>query len=1199
MKKRFILGLGIILLGTAGASFRAAAQAPLFNWGESGCEIQDEYGNPLTNQLILLIGVGANGVIDPPDADGVGGDDVLLAVVSGDANPNYINPLEVVPGVCSQQFSYDSEFSNLANGDVIYLRAYNGTTIANSTYYGNSPTDVVDLSIGFDATPDGPWQTNIINPYYTSVVLAYFKARPAAGGVLLKWATGSETANIGFQIYRSRSADGPYEELANGFVPSQAIEPAGAFYTFFDWTAEPGVTYYYVLQDVPAEGMPVEYGPVSAQALLSAEPRVLEWEEDESIFVEVELQGFNVGYSPQGHVIEIPTFSPAEIPGQYLLPIRQFDYGVPPQGNIRVELVDADTVDVYGVYMEPYYPLQLTDPTLGSYPIPVSEPPATPVSLSSVDFLRDQRIAHVLVYPVRYIPEENRAVVYLRVRFRITWSGTGKENLDKGYEWVLRGLDNYLESRRLRVARRTSAVVSLPEALRVRTDERTLYRIPEAVLADTFSSSASSFVLKGLSGEKAHINSGGYLVFLGGAGDGFYTPVSAFLIYPGTSTRTAGAFDAAPSGASVSSEVECEREQGEPLRYIASMSHHPPEEKWIWKRAFGGGSVDLPFALGGYTSGDVSFHIHLINSTDVDASVEFVYNGSVLAGSYTDISPHSDLMFTVTIPQALLVGTEGSLTMNVLSGTQVLVKGMRAVYSCSTTFYTPFPFRVTSEGDYSFSTTGEGPYLIFKLSNNDINEVAYNVEVTGTYTLTAHLLPGDYIVAGVPNIPDVLEIKPASYISDPAGTVDYLIITPQRFASALNPLIQLRTNEGMNVRVFSAQQIYDTFAAGNTTPAAIKEFLAYAYNNWGQPSFVLFVGDTSYDCLGVYARTWGDTGEDRCVLPSLFVNTNYYNLSVPSDNALVSIAGNDSVPDIAFGRLPVKDVSELRDMVQRIVDYENDTADESYYRLLFFADKSGDFLETAKAMIDSVPEGYPHVLSWEGELSSDQMRAGIVSQWQKGGLFVHYIGHGSTLFWGADMFFSTDDLFTFNTTRPVVFAPLTCLNAFYTDPVNVVIAEGALLSGNAVAAWASTGSTTLPTQRKLFEVFYDAVFRKGIYRIGQAAVYAKTFMERTGDWKDVIVTWTLLGDPALKVKVRAVEVLEGNVKSWPPPIEFPEDTAGKEYEPGGGIHIPVIDKAKGSSCNYSGTSGGPCWLLMLFFACYLMFRVLTRRWTMR
>ncbi len=97
----------------------------------------------------------------------------------------------------------------------------------------------------------------------TAIKLARFAAWPEGKALHVEWETVSEIDAVGFNLYRSNAADGPYTRLNPELIPSQAPgSPIGAVYTWNDTAVQPGVTYYYKLEDVDTHGMVTLHGPV-------------------------------------------------------------------------------------------------------------------------------------------------------------------------------------------------------------------------------------------------------------------------------------------------------------------------------------------------------------------------------------------------------------------------------------------------------------------------------------------------------------------------------------------------------------------------------------------------------------------------------------------------------------------------------------------------------------------------------------------------------------------------------------------------------------------------------------------------------------------------------------------------------------------------------------------------------------------------
>jgi glycosidase len=99
----------------------------------------------------------------------------------------------------------------------------------------------------------------------TAVTLADFSGSASVGHIALEWRTEQETGNQGFNIYRSDSPEGVRTKLNDSLIASEegsSLEGAG--YSFVDFSAAPGVQWYYWLETVSVTGLRQVYGPLVA-----------------------------------------------------------------------------------------------------------------------------------------------------------------------------------------------------------------------------------------------------------------------------------------------------------------------------------------------------------------------------------------------------------------------------------------------------------------------------------------------------------------------------------------------------------------------------------------------------------------------------------------------------------------------------------------------------------------------------------------------------------------------------------------------------------------------------------------------------------------------------------------------------------------------------------------------------------------------
>lgn len=74
------------------------------------------------------------------------------------------------------------------------------------------------------------------------------------GQVEIRWVTSAEPETFGFNVMRSLSSDGPWEQVNEARIDAEGTDYTGASYFFRDAPVGGGVTYYYYLQETLITG---------------------------------------------------------------------------------------------------------------------------------------------------------------------------------------------------------------------------------------------------------------------------------------------------------------------------------------------------------------------------------------------------------------------------------------------------------------------------------------------------------------------------------------------------------------------------------------------------------------------------------------------------------------------------------------------------------------------------------------------------------------------------------------------------------------------------------------------------------------------------------------------------------------------------------------------------------------------------------
>ena len=94
------------------------------------------------------------------------------------------------------------------------------------------------------------------------VELFSFIASSAKGHIILQWVTQSETDNLGFNIYRSIKANGPFHKINNELVRGAGNSVSERQYKYVDDGVEENKNYYYKLEDINTQGKSKYHGPI-------------------------------------------------------------------------------------------------------------------------------------------------------------------------------------------------------------------------------------------------------------------------------------------------------------------------------------------------------------------------------------------------------------------------------------------------------------------------------------------------------------------------------------------------------------------------------------------------------------------------------------------------------------------------------------------------------------------------------------------------------------------------------------------------------------------------------------------------------------------------------------------------------------------------------------------------------------------------
>lgn len=384
-------------------------------------------------------------------------------------------------------------------------------------------------------------------------------------------------------------------------------------------------------------------------------------------------------------------------------------------------------------------------------------------------------------------------------------------------------------------------------------------------------------------------------------------------------------------------------------------------------------------------------------------------------------------------------------------------------------------------------------------------------------------------------------IKSSGLTGQAASGGSYIMIAPAEFVNsgALEPLINLRTSLGWSVVVESTEEISAAFDGGvKNSPDAIKRYMEWAYNSWQvQPEMLLLVGDGTNDPKQHRETT------SIVRVPSYLAEVDPWIGETAADNRYVAVDGNDPIPDLSLGRLPVNSVEELAGVVNKIIQYETgESFGDWNFQMTIVTDdndQAGNFDQLSDRLVDeylTAPWLPTRVYLGSNNLSASTAQNQILSRWRGGQGMIMFTGHSSIHQWAAERLFHIDEIAALrNSNRLPVMMQMSCFTGSYHSSVFNTLDEQLVrqADGGAIAAWGATGLGVATGHDEMAAAALNSLYRQNNPTLGVATLAGKVRLaSEKPAFNDLLDTFNLLGDPALQVK------LAENSGS-PPPIFLP------------------------------------------------------------
>lgn len=889
-----------------------------------------------------------------------------------------------------------------------------------------------------------------------------------------------------------------------------------------------------------------------------------------------------------GQRVTVDGCPPAGAPGEPELPRCTAVLGVPPDATLALRIVEAESVSLGTGYRLPPLPDLAIEPDLlaeltGAIPTVrerhVEGPayardglfPAQPAALGEAAFMRHQRLVSISFFPLQYRPQSGELVYHPRARIEIAL-GERREPMGPvaepaAFERLLR--DTLLNYDQARAWRRTAAQpLDLPPSppspgWRISVNQEGLYKLTcerlqaAGLPVDTLDPRTlrlyrygQEVAIRVIGEEDGRLDPTDYVLFYGRPlANNRYTDTEVYwLTYGGALGRRMQTRDGTPGGATVPVSFPVTERLEEEYLYFSRFPWRPDHDHWFWNYTFPPSIPQQTYLFPAHPlaqepySATLRFHGQSYTSfADVnpDHHIRVWVNGTLVGETWWD--GQVEITLTYTFPSTLLQPAGNTVRIECPGDTGALgeINFHDWLELAERRLFVAEGDRLawvgqTGTWEYHLGGFSQPNIFLFDLGDPDspVQIVSATVvPISATYTLHFQDSPPQAtayraLAAGQVREPATIEAAAPADLRNPVNGADYILITHADFYTQALSIAAFRNSRGLRTLVADVADVYDLFGYGRKVPEAVQDFLAYAYEYWTPPapSAVVLLGDGHYDPknhLGGTAREY--------ILPYLEWVDPWLG-ETAADNRFVCLSGEDVLPDMFLGRLPVNSPAEVQAVISKVLQYEGAPSPGDWRQWgLFVADdtdQAGNFSALSDALIrDYYPSPYQAQRVYLGvtcpyEWPSVACRNEIIAAINQGRLLVNYIGHGGVNVWASERLLQNTDppLLSESPFLPVAL-PMSCYEGSYHDPTRLAVAEAFLCVPNKgwIASWSPTGLGVATGHHFLDEGFFLAVFFDDERQLGPATMAGKLRLWQSNSSLYLLDTYLLLGDPALEM----------------------------------------------------------------------------------
>lgn len=497
---------------------------------------------------------------------------------------------------------------------------------------------------------------------------------------------------------------------------------------------------------------------------------------------------------------------------------------------------------------------------------------------------------------------------------------------------------------------------------------------------------------------------------------------------------------------------------------------------------------------------------------------------------------------------------------------------------------TLFNIAISAPGTYDAASLTTRTFNLRHIANGD-NKVTIRQNGSATMrldyismTASAVIAPPNLSTGQFPTAEYVYGITNQNHHADPIADMVIIIPTTQKQRQHAERLAEYhRSHDGMTVNIVPADELYNEFSSGTPDATAYRRYMKMLYDRASTPDeapkYLLLFGDGAWDNR-MLSEGWTTLSPDDFLLcfesenslndVSCFVSDDFF--CMLDDEEEIQVGGNynncTGKPDVAVGRLPVRNDAEAKLLVDKVIEYGKNPNPGVWQNTVVVMGDDGnnnahmiDADNVAKVIAATRPALDVKKIMWDAykmEKSSTgntfpDARNLITKYMADGALMMNYSGHGGPNQLSHETVLKLSDFSGIQSKTMALWVTAAC-DILPFDGLEDNIGEAAIFNekGGAIAFYGTTRTVYQLQNSYMNQLFTKFVLSESDGKdvsVGEAARMAKASLAgmvteipagmKYSDLSANKLQYTLLGDPALRLNIPTTAIRVDSVNNSP------------------------------------------------------------------